>query len=338
MVVTDVHRHFVPNQFFRFIQSQEEYGIKVLREEDDTIDIQLAGTLYRLNRSFFDARPQIEGMDQLGIDHAIVSLATPMVNYYLDPGKAREAARLCNDGFAELTAAYPERFSAWAFLPMQDPEFAADELRRCITQHGFVGGHVATNVSGSYLPDRRFRPIFDAALDLDVPLFVHPVNPAGQERTAEYELTVIAGYLFDSTINILRMMCSGFLDELSPLKLICAHTGAFSIMLRARMQREIDTNPTLSATVPQRIGDYLRRLYFDSVCFEPGYLQLATTIVPVENILLGSDSPFLLGEPDPVNFVRNSLSADAAEKVLGANFQKLLERRSSGLGTAANSA
>lgn len=197
MVVTDVHRHFVPNQFFRFIQSQEEYGIKVLREEDDTIDIQLAGTLYRLNRSFFDARPQIEGMDQLGIDHAIVSLATPMVNYYLDPGKAREAARLCNDGFAELTAAYPERFSAWAFLPMQDPEFAADELRRCITQHGFVGGHVATNVSGSYLPDRRFRPIFDAALDLDVPLFVHPVNPAGQERTAEYELTVIAGYLFD---------------------------------------------------------------------------------------------------------------------------------------------
>ena len=73
---------------------------------------------------------------------------------------------------------------------------------------GFVGGHVASNVRGIYLPDERFRPIFEAAMDLDVPLFVHPADPAGKDRTRDYELTVVAGYLFDSTINIFRMICS----------------------------------------------------------------------------------------------------------------------------------
>ena len=58
--------------------------------------------------------------------------------------------------------------------------------------------------------------------------FVHPADPPGKERTREYELTVVAGYLFDNTINILKMVCSGFLDRWPRLKLVCAHTGAFS--------------------------------------------------------------------------------------------------------------
>ena len=96
---------------------------------------------------------------------------------------------------------------------MQDPVAAAAELRRCVRERGFVGGHVATNVRGTYLPDEAFRPIFEAASELDVPLFLHPVDPPGRDRTGDYELTVVAGYLFDSTINILRMICSNFLDR-----------------------------------------------------------------------------------------------------------------------------
>ena len=96
---------------------------------------------------------------------------------------------------------------------MQDPAAAAAELRRCVRDHGFIGGHVATNVRGTYLPDDAFRPIFDAAKELDVPLFLHPVDPPGRDRTGDYELTVVAGYLFDSTINVFRMICSNFLDR-----------------------------------------------------------------------------------------------------------------------------
>ena len=75
------------------------------------------------------------------------------------------------------------------------------------------------------------------------------------------------------------------------------------------MQREVDTNAALSRTLPRKVGDYLRELYFDTVCFEPDYLRYAAGIVPAERLLLGSDAPFPLGEPDPVNFVRKALPA-----------------------------
>ena len=209
---------------------------------------------------------------------------------------------------------------------MQDPVAAAAELRRCVRDYGFVGGHVATNVRGTYLPDEAFRPIFDAAKELDVPLFLHPVDPPGRDRTGDYELTVVAGYLFDSTINIFRMICSHFLDRYQGMKLVCAHTGAFSLLLRNRMQREVDTNATLSGTLPRKVGDYLRDFYFDTVCFEPDYLRYAAGIVPAEHLLLGSDAPFPLGEPDPVNFVRRALPAEQAELALSGNFRRLIGR------------
>jgi aminocarboxymuconate-semialdehyde decarboxylase len=122
------------------------------------------------------------------------------------------------------------------------------------------------------------------------------------------------------------MICSNFLDRYRGLKLVCAHAGGYSLMLRARMQREVDTNATLSAALPRRVGDYLRELYFDSICFEPDYLRFATSIVPVEQFLLGSDAPFPLGEPEPVKFVSRAFPPREAQLVLSENFARLTGR------------
>jgi aminocarboxymuconate-semialdehyde decarboxylase len=326
-MITDIHCHFIPDRLFKLVQQRKEFDTRVTTWDGERIDLQVRGMHFGLNPTFFEPPRQVARMDQLGIDRTVVSLATPLVNYYLEPRLACEAARLCNDGFADLAAAHGGRFLAWAFLPMQDPAAAAAELRRCVLEHGFVGGHVATNVRGTYLPDEAFRAIFDMAKELDVPLLLHPVDPPGRDRTGDYELTVVAGYLFDSTINIFRMICSNFLDRYGGgLKLVCAHTGAFSLLLRNRMQREVDTNAVLSRTLPRKVGDYLRELYFDTVCFEPDYLRYAAGVVPAERLLLGSDAPFPLGEPDPVNFVRKALPAAQAELALSANFQRLIGR------------
>jgi aminocarboxymuconate-semialdehyde decarboxylase len=325
-MITDIHCHFIPEDYFRLVQERDAFEVRVTAAQGETVDLVCRGAHYGLNPTFFEPARQIARMDALGIDRSVVSLATPLVNYYVDGSLATEAARLCNDGFAALVAAHPGRFAAWAFLPMQDPSAAAAELRRCVREHDFIGGHVATNVRGTYLPDERFRPIFDAARDLDVPLFLHPADPPGRDRTGDYELTVVAGYLFDSTINIFHMVCSDFLDRYGRMKLVCAHTGAYSLMLRNRMQREVDTNATLSRTLRRKVGDYLGELYFDTVCFEPEYLRFATTIVPPEHLLLGSDAPFPLGEPDPVNFVRRALPPREAALALGENFARLTGR------------
>lgn len=323
-MITDIHRHFVPAAFFDFVKSRSDYAVTVKREEGDLIDVDIRGMHFGLNKTFFDLPRQIERMKRESIERSILSLATPFINYYLDASVAVLTARQFNDAIATTIACHEQQFRAWAFLPMQDPVAAAAELIRCVRELRFVGGHVASNVRGVYLHDAQFEPIYRAALDLDVPLFVHPADPPGKERTREYELTVVAGYLFDNTINILKMVCSGFLDRWPRLKLVCAHAGAFSLVLRARMQREVDTNPQLSATLKAPVGDYLRRLYFDTICFEPAILRYAATVVPVEHLLMGSDAPFPLGEPDPVNFVRNALPADQADAIMRRNFDRLV--------------
>jgi aminocarboxymuconate-semialdehyde decarboxylase len=263
-------------------------------------------------------------MEREKVEGAVLSLATPFIDYHQDEGLAAEAACLFNDELAKAIAPHKGRLRAWAFLPMQDPGSAASELRRCVRTHGFIGGHIASNVHGVYLDDRRFEPVWHAALELNVPLFVHPADPPGKDRTRDFELTVVAGYLFDTSINILRMVCSGFLDRWPKLKLICAHAGAYSLPLRARMQREVDTNPALSKSLEAPVGEYLRRLYYDSICFEPWMLRYAVEVVTPERLFLGSDAPFPLGEPDPVNFVRRALPADEAAGILTGNFERLL--------------
>jgi aminocarboxymuconate-semialdehyde decarboxylase len=322
-MITDMHCHFVPEEFFRFAQSRDEFAVRIKRREGDAVDLDIRGMHFGLNTTFFEMDKQVERMARDGVERTILSLATPFIDYHLDAKIAAEAARVFNDGLAAAIAPDRARFGGWAMLPMQDPAAAAQELRRCVRDLGFVGGHIASNVRGVYLHDARFEPIFRAAVDLDVPLFVHPADPLGKDRTREYELTIVAGYLFDNTINILKMICSGFLDRWPDLKLVCAHAGAFSPILRARMQREVDTNPQLAATLKMPVGDYLRRLYFDTICFEPAILRYVTEVVPVEHLLLGSDAPFPLGEPNPVTFVKNALPADQAELILNRNFDRL---------------
>jgi aminocarboxymuconate-semialdehyde decarboxylase len=323
-MITDMHCHFVPEDFFRFAQSRDEFAVKIKRREGDAVDLDIRGMHFGLNTTFFSMEKQVERMARDGVERTILSLATPFIDYHLDAKLAVEAARVFNDGLAAAIAPDRQHFGGWALLPMQDAAAAAQELRRCVRDLGFVGGHVASNVRGVYLHDAQFEPIFQAAVDLDVPLFVHPADPLGKDRTREYELTIVAGYLFDNTINILKMICSGFLDRWPDLKLVCAHAGAFSPILRARMQREVDTNPLLASTLKMPVGDYLRRLYFDTICFEPAILRYVTEVVPVEHLLLGSDAPFPLGEPHPVTFVKNALPADQAELILNRNFDRLM--------------
>ena len=102
---------------------------------------------------------------------------------------------------------------------MQAPEAAARELRRAVDLLGLVGGYLPSNVNGRYLDAPEFSPIFEAATDLDVPLFLHPSNPPARERMADYELAVVAGYLFDTTLNVFHMIFGGLLDRYPTLRI-----------------------------------------------------------------------------------------------------------------------
>lgn len=305
-MIVDVHCHFVPENYFRFLERGEEFDVRRSTTGDEAVEVEIGRRKFGMNRTFFDPVRQLHRMAELGIDLSVLSLATPLIDYAAPTGAALAGARIFNDELALLRDRHPGRFDGWAFLPMQDPAASARELRRAVADLGLRGGHIASNVGGRYLDSPEFAPVFETAVELDVPLFVHPSNPAGSDRTGKYELTVVSGYLFDTTLNVFHMIFGGLLDRYPALRLCCAHAGGYALLLRARMQREVDTNPDLARTLSGTIDDYLRRLYYDTVCFEDGYLAFASGAIGPDRLVLGSDGPFPLGEPDPVGFVRRA--------------------------------
>src|ERR1700740_526469 len=161
-MITDIHCHYVPDRFFKFAQSRPEFAITIKRREGDAVDLDIRGMHFGLNTTFFDMAKQgerVERMQRDGVERVMLSLATPFIDYHLDAALAVEAAIVFNDGLAAAIAPDRSRFGGWGFLPMQDPDAAASELRRCVREYGFIGGHIASNVRGLYLNDSRFTPI-----------------------------------------------------------------------------------------------------------------------------------------------------------------------------------
>ena len=328
-MIIDVHVHHVPDPFVRFVEKAAPYAIRLVAPRGESVTLNVGPLSYALNRTFFDTERLIARMGEMKVERAVLSLATPFVNYDVPASLGREAAELYNNEIAALRKAAPGRFEGWALLPMQDPEAAANELRRAVTTLRLIGGYMPSNVKGRYLASPDFAPIFEAAADLDAPLFVHPSNPPARERMADYELAVVAGYLFDTTLNIFHMIFGGLFDRYPSLRLCCTHLGGYAPLLHARMQRELDTNPGLAARLKRPLRDYLRSIYFDTICFEPAYARamVDSNIVDPARLVLGSDTPFPLGEPDPVGFIDRSFcghAPDLADKILHHNAAALL--------------
>jgi aminocarboxymuconate-semialdehyde decarboxylase len=324
-MITDVHCHYIPDAYLRYVEThRSEFGMQWRWLDGERAELQAGQTCFAMSRDFVDADRHLRRMDRLGIDRTILSLATPMINYAAPAAVAVEGARLVNDDFARLKALRRGRFEAWAYLPMQSPAEAAKELERAVTSLGLRGGHISSNVQGRYLDAPEFQVVFEMAERLRVPLFIHPSNPPGRDRLSLYELAVVSGYLFDTTVNIFHMIFGGLLDRHPTLKLCCTHAGGYALSLRGRMQREVDTNPDLARRVTRPVGDYLRDLYYDSVCLEPEYLAFAAAIAGADRFVLGSDAPFLLGEPDPVGFVSRAIDDSARKQVLSANAARLI--------------
>jgi len=331
-MITDIHVHHVPEPFARFMEKAAPYLMHRDPPSGESVTFNVGPLRYGLNRTFFDPERLIKRMQEMRVDHAVLSLATPFVKFDVPASLGIETAQLYNDEIARMHRAAPDTFDGWAFLPMQDPEAAANELRRAVRNLGLIGGYLPSNVKGRYLDSEEFAPIFKAATQLAVPLMVHPSNPPARDRTGDYELAVVSGYLFDTTLNIFHMIFGGLLDRYSALRLCCTHLGGFAPLLRARMQRELDTNPGLAARLKRPLTAYLQSIYYDTICFEPVYLRAALESDGIDpaHLVLGSDTPFPLGEPDPVGFIQRSFCgqrAEIADAILHRNASNLFAPR-----------
>ena len=128
---------------------------------------------------------RIKEMDDAGIDYALLSENNPAAQN-LAPDVSVATAKASNDFLYEAIQANPKRFGGFAALPTPAPKAAADELERCVTKLGFKGAMIMGTSNGQFLSEKEFRPIFERAVKLDVPVYLHPSPIMPAVRAVSY--------------------------------------------------------------------------------------------------------------------------------------------------------
>lgn len=170
---------------------------------------------------------RLADMDELGIDHQIVSLTCPGVEL-LEPKRARELARLTNDRIAEACRAHPTRFSGLAAAYLQDVDFSVAELRRGVEDLGLRGLIVNSHARGMYLDDPRFEALFATAEELDVPIYLHPNTPSDPMIRPLLDAGLegaIFGFGVETGMHLARIILAGVFDRYPRLRLVVGHLG-----------------------------------------------------------------------------------------------------------------
>lgn len=171
---------------------------------------------------------RLDQMDAAGIERSVLSLTAPGVQRERDLAKAAQAAKACNDSLAAKVSARPDRYSAFAHLPMQSPQAATKELERCVKELGFVGALINGQTGGVYLDDPRYEEFWAMAAALKAPIYLHPGNPL--DRPSVYNgcdplWGAVWSWMAETSAHALRLVISGVFERHPDAKLILGHMG-----------------------------------------------------------------------------------------------------------------
>lgn len=188
------------------------------------------------------ADERIALMDETGLDMQVLSLTAPGL-HGVDAGSP-EIARRINDAVAEVVARRPDRFQAFATLPIARSDEAAEELDRCVRMLGFKGTMLCGRVGSKNLDDPAFLPVFRTAARLNAPIFLHPQAPSTAVRAAYYDgfapqvsaalATYAIGWHYETGVQFLRLILAGVLDRMPGLQLILGHWGELVLFYAER--------------------------------------------------------------------------------------------------------
>ncbi len=246
---------------------------------------------------------RLDFMDQAGIEYAIQSINAPGIQGILDTGEAIEAAKKGNDKMAEAATLHPDRFGAFASLPMQDPDAAAKELTRCVKELGFKGamvnGFTQKDVPDSaiYYDIPEYRDFWATVSELDVPFYLHPRMQI-PSRALNYEdhpwlMSAPWGFAVETATHSLRLCGSGLFDDFPNLKIIIGHLGEFIPHALWRIDARMRFSPR-GYRGNRPLGEIFKEHFYitTSGFFEDSAFRNVLDVMGNDRVFFSADYPF----------------------------------------------
>jgi predicted TIM-barrel fold metal-dependent hydrolase len=351
----DVEAHYLDARFIELLRSRSEPpreevvdGAVRMYVEPSAPDV-FQGRSAGLGDALVDVgEARLAVLDAAGVDVQLLSMNLPGCEQFA-PQEGAALAREQNGRLAELIAPNPHRFVGLATLcpDPEAPEVAADELERCVLELGFRGWKVNSHVRDGYLDDRRYRPIFERAAALGVPIFLHPAMPHGSmiRPYTGYGFQLPGpslGFAAETALQAMRLVYSGLFDDLPELQIVLGHLGEGLYFWLYRLDFEftkpwLARDPRIACEAPP--SEYLRTNFWAAAT---GHLQdsaFAATYAELGagRMLFGTDYPYESVDDTIAWLERQSLTPEERNAIFSANAASLfgIDQASTGASASA---
>jgi aminocarboxymuconate-semialdehyde decarboxylase len=321
-MIIDTHAHVVPATLLEAMRSERRLfpSVKLHDAASPRMEFGAGGPGRPIQPRLHDLGQRGDWLKKARVDKQLIGGWTDVYGYDLPGAEGADWARFYNEHIKRdaesLGALVP-----LATVPLQDGALAARVLEEALDA-GFHGAMIATQPKGvgGNLDDPSLDPFWAVASARNAAIFLHPHYICGDERLAGYDLINAVGRLTDTTIAVARLLFSGHLTRYPGVSLVLSHAGGAVPWALGRLKRNHTIHP----------GEYadpdaeFRRLFFDTVMFEPRALRFLADIAGADKIMLGSDFPFGIGDPDPCQIVaETSLTEAERDAILGANAARI---------------
>jgi predicted TIM-barrel fold metal-dependent hydrolase len=272
---------------------------------------------------------RIQAMDEMGIDVQAVSINAFW--YSADQELATKLIELQNEKLAEMCAAHPDRFVAFASVALQFPELAAQQLDVGMKKYGLRGAAIGGSCDGKELSSPEFDPFWAKAEELQALIFVHPqdapiVTGIRDRVKGNGVLNNVIGNPLETTMFLSHLIMEGTLDKFPNLKICAAHGGGYLPSYDGRLDQGCRVFPQeCTKKLQKQPTEYLKQIYVDTIIFNSEGLRHLIAVMGASQIGLGTDYPFPWAFT-PVDDVMNQPGLSDADRIaiLGGNMSRLL--------------
>jgi aminocarboxymuconate-semialdehyde decarboxylase len=319
-IAVDIHGHGIPARLLDEIRRDGTRLFDGMTVEDTpagpVVFIPGLGKIRPLAAAMLDFRDRLAWLDERGIDLQIVSPWLDMQGYEMPPQAFVRWAIAMNDAVADDCASSGGRLIGMSTLPVSDPTASVKELERTVRELHLPAVMLSTDPGPVPLHDASLEDVWSAAEDLGAVIVLHPslTGPASHiPHSADFGNLYWRG--IDTMFAATRLILAGVLDRHPRLNTVLMHGGGFLPYQTARLDRSYVINAIGPRNLQrEKPSDYLMDFYYDTCLLTAPALRLLREVAGDARIVLGSDYPFPIGDPDPVGTVRAADWDDATNR------------------------
>ncbi|MCB9262188.1 MAG: amidohydrolase [Flavobacteriales bacterium] len=321
----DSHAHIMPPNWDRLDKKYGYGGFIYLEDEPSTGAKKMMrddGVFFRrVEKNCYDVNAILPEMDEYNVEKMVLCTIPVLFNYWAKPEHTKEWSRFINDHLISVQNDSSRRFISLGTVPMQHVEYAIQEMEWC-KKNGMPGIEIGSHILDKNLDHESFYPLWEAAQDLGVSIFVHPWEMMGEKEMQKYWLPWLVGMPAETSRAICGMLFGGIFDKFPKLKVMFAHGGGSFAHTLGRISHGWHCRPDLvNLNDVKDPYSYVGKFWVDGITHDQDALRYLIKVIGEDKIAYGTDYPFPLGDLEHGRFIEemSDLSMQTKQKLFSKN-------------------